>query len=509
MRQRAVSSWLTGLSMALGVALVVTVLVVLNTVDKTFRESAQGFDLIVGAKGGSLQLVLNTIYHLSQPIENLPYDFYLEFKEGGRYYSAIGTQGVAIPYCLGDNYQGFRVVGTTSELFEIEYRQGQKYEFAAGRNFKDEHYFEAVIGWQVARNTDPPLEVGDTFRPVHGVVGDEGHKHDAFQVVGILAPTGTPNDRALFVNMEGFYLLEGHASEPPQDQTAAAQPARPPAPAGAANPPAGAQVREGAAPQAGNGANERPSGEPPARGSLPVAAVQAQNGQHDPDDGHNHEPAPGEEADINRGFKPLPIEQREITALLIRTADPLSGEALRRHINEKPIAQAVAPMREIYKLFDEIIGNVRIIMLFLSVLIVVVAGIGIMVSIYNSMYERRREIAIMRALGAGRGTVMAVILVESILLALVGGAGGYILGHGMIGALSPFIADLTGVVIRFWDPGPPLEFSIRLGSKPQDLWIPYEVVLTLGLMFLAALAGFVPALTAYRTDVAKALASSP
>src|SRR3569623_3696521 len=80
MQQRALASWLTGLSMALGVALVVTVLVIYGVVNESFRKSAAGYVLIVGAtKGGRLQIVLNTVYHLSTPVENIPYSYYKEF----------------------------------------------------------------------------------------------------------------------------------------------------------------------------------------------------------------------------------------------------------------------------------------------------------------------------------------------------------------------------------------------------------------------------------------------
>ncbi|HEV3007021.1 MAG TPA: ABC transporter permease, partial [Pirellulales bacterium] len=217
MQQRALASWLTGLSMALGVALVVSVLVIHSVVSDTFRRTAQGFDLIVGAKGSGLQLVLNTVFHLSKPINNIPYSYYKEFTEDehhrGKYARYVK---LAVPYCLGDSYEGYRVVGTTPQMFdEFEYANDRKYQFAQGRNFTQEGFFEGVIGSLVARNAH--LKLGDTFNPTHGVSEEGlGHKHDAFTVVGILAPTGTPNDRALFVNMEGFYLLDKHAKEPPK-----------------------------------------------------------------------------------------------------------------------------------------------------------------------------------------------------------------------------------------------------------------------------------------------------
>ena len=154
------------------------------------------------------------------------------------------------------------------------------------------------------------------------------------------------------------------------------------------------------------------------------------------------------------------------------------------------IAQAVAPAREVAMLMDSIVGPVRLILLVLTVLIVIVAGISILVSIYNSMSERSHDIAVMRALGASRGAVMAIILVESILLSLGGGLIGMLLGHGMIGLASPYVVERTGVALGLF------EFDWQ------------ELVLIPGLVVLASLVGFLPALAAYRTDVAKALAGS-
>jgi putative ABC transport system permease protein len=122
---------------------------------------------------------------------------------------------------------------------------------------------------------------------------------------------------------------------------------------------------------------------------------------------------------------------------------------------------------------------------------VIVAGIGILVSIYNSMSERRHEIAVMRALGAGRQTVMFIVLLESILLSLAGGLAGWVVGHGLIALLSPWIAAQTGVSVGFFQ------------------FVGYELVIIPGLIALAALVGYLPALAAYRTDVAKALSATP
>ena len=119
--------------MALGVALVVAVLVIHAVVAESFQRNASlGYDLIVGAKGGRLQLVLNTVYHLSTPVENIPYSLLKEFTEG-QYKPYVAK---AIPYCLGDNFEGYRVVATVPELFETDPKnKGPKYAFAHGRNF--------------------------------------------------------------------------------------------------------------------------------------------------------------------------------------------------------------------------------------------------------------------------------------------------------------------------------------------------------------------------------------
>ena len=225
-QQRALASSLTAGSMALGVTLVISVLVIHGVIDASFRENAQGYDVIVGGKGGSLQLVLNTVYYLGRPTQNLPWSFYKKFTENGKFAKAVQ---VAIPVCMGDNYEGFRVVGTTPQMFDAITYQGQKVQFAEGRPFDAEHYFEAVIGARVARKTG--LKVGRPFRPTHGidVEASQGHQHEPFTVVGILAPTGTPNDRALFINIEGFFHLEGHVKETTPPPELAGKPGTTPA----------------------------------------------------------------------------------------------------------------------------------------------------------------------------------------------------------------------------------------------------------------------------------------
>jgi putative ABC transport system permease protein len=461
-QQRALASSLTAVSMALGVTLVISVLVIHGVIDASFRENAQGYDVIVGGKGGSLQLVLNTVYYLGRPTQNLPYSFYKEFTENGKFAGAVQW---AIPVCMGDNYQGFRVVGTTPQMFDAITYQGQKVQFAEGRPFNPEHYFEAVIGARVAHKTG--LKVGQQFRPTHGVdtPAEQGHQHEPFTVVGVLTPTGTPNDRALFINIEGFFHLEGHVKETTPPPGLAGEPSTTPASAGKPS----AQPAE-------HHESEHAKSEHHAGGPHEA-------GHHEGEHHHDFEPD-----------EPVPDDLKEVTAILVRTnmEHPGLAIALPKMINKlQPDAQAVSPAREITELFDGIVGNVQKLLLLFAVLVLVVAGIGIMVSIYNSMSERRHEIAVMRALGAGRVTVMLVILLESILLSLGGGGLGLLLGHGLIGLLNPIIVEQTGVSVPWF------QFNLL------------ELILIPGLVGLASLVGYLPALAAYRTDVAKSLRATP
>jgi len=184
-------------------------------------------------------------------------------------------------------------------------------------------------------------------------------------------------------------------------------------------------------------------------------------------------------------------EQRALTAVLVKRDWTNSARAMelpRLIVRDSPALQAVVPSEEVAKLFEGLLGNIQTVLLIFAVMIVVTAGIGLMVSIYNSMAERQLEIAIMRALGAKRSTVMLVVLLESILLSLGGGAVGVLLGHGLIGAFSGTIFEQTGIRIS------------ALSAQP------IELVLIPGLIVLASIVGYMPALIAYRTDVAKALA---
>ena len=441
--QRGVASLLTGLSLALGTGLVTAVLLVFALVNDYFGRGVNlGYDYVVGADGGAQQLVLNSVYFLGKPVGNLPYSYYQEFTQG-KYAEYVDF---VLPCCLGDSYQGFKVVGVSHEHFDklIHGRENENYRFAEGENFRPEEFFTGVVGWKVARETG--LGAGDEFQPTHGV-SEDGLKHDAFRVTGVLAPTGTPVDNGVFVNIEGFYLLEGHALPPSRADLAVADP------------------------DEHDGDEETRAG--PDQGGEIVA---------DDDAEHSH-------AGRNRGHEPLPLELREVTSLLVAVSDPGYSMSLASAINKQDDAQAVSPVMLITTMQETFVGPMEQLLLALAALVVVVAAVGVLVSMYNSMNERRREIAVMRALGAGRGAVTTIVLLEAVILAVGGGLAGMLLGHMILGALGPWLSSQTGAVVNF------LQIS------------PYELVLIPVLIVLAAVVGAAPAATAYRTDVSKVLSS--
>jgi putative ABC transport system permease protein len=428
-QQRSLASTLTAISMGLGVMLVVAVLVLSSVVQKSFTSAnSLGYNLIAGAKGGRLDLLLNTVFYLNRPIANIPWTFYEEFQpaderpdhKDGQYAAYVD---LAIPLCLGDflgDQAQYRVVGTNSKFFtELLHSK-----FSDGEVFKDNDFATAVIGAEVADKLH--LKVGGDVVPIHGGVG--GEKHMPFRITGVLARTGTPNDRAAFVNLEGFFLIPDHA-----------------------------------------------------RGHVE----------------EKHQP--GEKEEPEKMLKtPLPAKDREETAILLRGSHAngmlpeLATIDLAKEINRGEIAQIIFPVQEIQVLTDVFVRPIVRILLGLTVLIVIISGVSIMVSIYNSMSERRHEIAVMRALGARRSTVMLVVLFESILLALGGGVIGWFAGHVLVGVAGPFIAGYTGVASGVFEFAPI-----------------YELILIPALILLASLVGYLPALAAYRTDIGAALTATP
>jgi len=284
------------------------------------------------------------------------------------------------------------------------------------------------------------LQLNEEFRPAAPGESLDMH-HAPFKVVGILKPTGTPNDNVIFVNINGFYDMHGLMTEA---------------------------------------------------------------SDHDEDEGHDeaghvHEHSNGysailvkfKEKQKNMGgdgtLQATDTGEIKDAANINRTTIDTRAMQLPELINENVDVQAVSPVKEISSFLENVVGNVQLILVMLAVMVVIVAGIGMMVSIYNTMNERRQEIAIMRALGARRITVMAIIMLESVLLSLGGGLFGILIGHVMLQLVGPWVEAYSGIILYAW----------------SFHWT--EVTLIPGLLVLSAFIGYLPAAVAYRQDVATSL----
>ena len=384
LRQHALSTVITALSIALATGLWLSVWVVKTQAQGTFSGVNAGFDAVLGARGSQLQLVLNAIFHLEASPGNVAWKDFEDLKSDPRV-------ALAVPLAVGDNYQGYRLVGTSTELFEkAEYAPGQKFTASAGGRVFDSQRREAVVGSFAAHRLR--LKVGDSFHPFHGLIFDEQNQHsETYVVVGVLEPSNTPADRVIWIPLAGLQLMSGHD----------------------------------------------------------------------------------------------PKTANDISAVLVKLTSPLAGKQMETLYNKQgnrltfawPIGNIIA------QLFDKI-GWFEKVLTLVAYLVALVAAGSVLTSIYNSMNERRREIAILRALGARRGTIFSTVVLEAVTIAAIGVLAGAAVYAVLMSVVASLIRSQTGVVLN------PFAWS------PVMFWAP------LAMLGLGALAGVVPAIKAYRTDVA-------
>jgi putative ABC transport system permease protein len=333
--------------------------------------------------------VLNAIFHLEASPGNLAWQDFLDIQKNP-------NVELAVPLAVGDNYRGYRLVGTTPELFhKAEYAPGKHFELQSGGDWFDPGRREAVVGDFVARKMK--LKVGDTFHPFHGLIFDEKNQHsETYVVVGVLKPSNTPADRVIWIPLAGIQRMSGHDPNAATDVSAVL-----------------VKLRAGSA----------------------IAGFQM---------------------------------------------DMMYNKQGNRLTFAWPIGSVMA------ELFDKIGWFDRVLTL-VSYLVALVATGSILSSIYNSMNERRRDLAILRALGARRTTVFSAIVFEAAAIAALGMAAGFGIYLGLMAVVAGIIRAQAGVVLD------PFAFN------PVMLWSPAAFIA------LGALSGVVPAMKAYRTDVASNL----
>ena len=383
LRGRLVASALTSLSVALGVSLVIASVLLSRGIQQGFIEGTTDYSLLVGAKGSPTQLVLNVVFRMDVPTPNISYSTYRDLRDDPRV-------DVAVPVAMGDAYQGYRYVATTSGYFAPFLWRRKTFAISEGRFFRDDSpeqpAYEAVLGADTARRTG--LRVGARFHE-----GEEMAEYP-MTVVGILGSTNSADDRAIFISLASYWEMN----------------------------------------------------------------------------------------EVSRKMKVKPL-----TAVLVRPKRMSDLAGLHRGFNVSAETQAVFPSAVLLNIFN-ILSLVDEIVAVILVFVGLVVLLYLFVSMYSAALERKREIATMRALGARRATILGIVLLESCALAVIGGALGIAGGHGVAYLGASMLAGRGGPVANLFVVGA------------------LEPVVFGGAVALGALAGLLPAVLAYRTEVAENLA---
>ena len=413
LRRRPLGTLLNVALLGVGVASIVVLLLVGRQVERGLVRDAEGVDLVVGAKGSPLQLILSAVYHLDSPTGNIP------VAEADRL-AQHPMVAESVPVSLGDSFRGYRIVGTTAA-----YASRYAPEMQAGEGWREQELAEGavVLGARVAGETG--LGVGDEVVSAHGLAeGGAAHGDHPMTVAGIYAPTGTVLDRLILTSLETVWETHG------AHEMAALTPAPSPF-----------------APQMAGAAPAQP-----------------------------------------RIFGPPRPPAREYTALLIRYASPMAAVTMPRMINSQTNLQAASPAFETQRLLG-LLGVGFDALRWFGVVLVAAAALGVGIALANALRERRYDLAVMRSLGAGRAKVFGLVLLEGVLLAVAGTLLGLFLGHAATEAIGLALADgRARVPVTGWT------------------WAPEEAALAALIVGLGALAALVPAVQAYRTDLARTLA---
>ena len=397
---RALTVGMTVLAIALSVALFLGVEKVRTGAKASFADTISGTDLIVGARSGSVQLLLYSVFRIGNATNNVTWESYQDIENRS-------DVDWIVPISLGDSHRQFRVMGTTQAFFEhYKYRQGRSLEIADGLVMDD--LFDTVIGADVAATLG--YSVDDPIVVAHGLASFTEHKDQPFRVSGILEKTGTPVDRTVIVSMEAIEAIHVDWKS-------------------------GAQI--------------------PGQSTPP---------------------------DVIRQMDLVP---KAVTAALIGVESPLQVFSLQRAINEyteEPLL-AILPGVALQELWG-IVGIAETALLAVSAMVVVTALIGMMATIFSSLNERRREMAIFRAMGARPFTILSMLVLEAMVMAAVG-------------ALLGLVFLYIGLIVA----QPILDSAFGLWL-PIDAPTLREVWVLLGVVFAGAIVSIVPAIRAYRMSVA-------
>lgn len=369
--------------MTLGIAMISLLMLLGKQLQDKFAKNISGIDLVVGAKGSPLQLILSSIYQIDNPTGNV----YLDDVQ------AIAQNPMVkemIPLSIGDNFQGNRIVGTNKK-----YLEHFKTSFASGAIFKKD--LEVILGGQTALNTN--LKVGDSFSSSHGL-DTEGEKHEdeKYKVVGILEFNNSVVDNLILTSLGSVWQIHEHEKSPLDSNT-----------------------------------------------------------------------------------------KREITSAIIKFRSPMGMMTMPRNINQNSKLQAAVPAIEVNRLF-ELLGIGIEGLQYLAAVIMLISGISVFVSLYNSLKERKYEMALMLSMGASQTRLFLMLLLEGIILSLLGFFAGILLSRIGIYLISNQLSKKFHFDVS--------QFSLQTG----------EIYLFLGALLVGILAAALPSIGIYKINISNTLA---
>lgn len=363
LRQRPATWAFHALLLAVAVGITLAVGLVRSGAGARIERDLAGVDLVVGAPGSPMQLILSTLLASDAPTGNIPLQT-LERLERDPLVSE------AVPVSLGDSIGDIRIVGTTPAY-------GELYGAGMGEGRWWTGSMQAVLGADAARRLG--LGIGDTFTGAHGF-GPSAHEHAGhpYTVVGILEPTGSVADRLALTSLESVWDLHAPHEE---------------------------------------------------------ASHEGEAAHADEEHAHAHEGEAAGEAHA---------ASDQITAVLVRYRSPLAAVTLAPRLGREPGIQAASPAREAQRL-NALIGDTAGLLERLGQALLALAGIGFVIALGAAVLTRRREIALLKALGAGPGLLARYLLLEGALLGLAGGLVGVGLGRALVGFIAASGATPVGI----------------------------------------------------------------
>ena len=400
LKEKKLNSFLSAMLLTLGIGMISLLLLLDKQLDEQFKRNIKGIDMVVGAKGSPLQLILCSIYQIDAPTGNIPLEEVNRLKMNPFVKSVI-------PLSMGDNYQSFRILGTT-----YQYVQHFRATLAEGKTFKSS--MEVNIGSKVARATR--LRVGDSFSSSHGLDAEgDVHGDRKYKITGIFEPNGSVIDQLIVTSLESVWDIHEHSEESVN--------------------------------------------------------------QSDPVD-HVHE---------NSGTDSGAEVKKEVTSALIQFRNPMGLIVLPRQINQNTSMQAALPSIEINRLFSLLGVGIETLRA-LALIIISIAGISVFISLYNSLKERKYEMALMLSMGATRTRLFLMLLMEGILLSFIGYLAGIILSR-----------------LGLWLFAKAAEQDFHY-SLNQFKLLPEELYLLAGALLVGLLAAILPSMGIYRLNISRTLA---